>query len=88
MAQRVYLIVLDDQGTPEYDWFESVMKEEVLGTWNNAGLSEMGYVELTVSAEEARLHGREGDPRFGETVSEEMQAALALAQFRIAEDKN
>jgi hypothetical protein len=89
MAQRVYLIVLDDQGNPEWDWFESVMKGEVLATWNNAGLSEMDHVELTVSAEDADPEDYpEGTERDDADTMDEMADTVATLQRKIAEDKN
>jgi hypothetical protein len=64
MAQRVYLIVLDDD-EPNFEWFEERVESEVLSHWAvRGGFAAMDSVELTVSAEDADPDDYpEGSPR-------------------------
>ena len=48
MAQRAYIIVLEDdgEGDQEWEWFEDCVKQSALDTWDNCGWSAMGHIDL------------------------------------------
>lgn len=65
MAQRVYLIVVDDEGDigVNYELLEAQF-QNILKQWDHIGSSAMDHVELTVSAEDADPDDYpEGSPR-------------------------
>lgn len=66
MAQRAYIIVLEDgsEDTLGWAWAENEIRTGLLETWNNCGYSEMDYVDISVSAEDA-VQGYEEGSRWG-----------------------
>lgn len=90
MAQRAYIIVLEDDGTGEEDpwsWFEECVKESVLDSWNNCGFSAMDFVNLTVPAEDADEDYPEGSDVDGGDTMQELQDTVDLLRRQIAQDK-
>jgi hypothetical protein len=89
MAQRVYLVVLDDldSGKDKFDWFENFMRDEVLAGWEaegpytTMGFSAMDHVGLTVTAEDA-------DEDYPEDYMDEMADTVKQLQEQIRRRKS
>jgi hypothetical protein len=93
MAQRVYLVVLDDldSGKDKFDWFENFMRDEVLAGWEaegpytTMGFSAMDHVGLTVTAEDADEDYPEGSEVYPEDYMDEMADTVKQLQEQIRE---